>query len=74
MRGMVWFLLAALALVIVLLVVRWRLMHRVQAPLDPEPFDGDPNEALWSLPLHGPGRSACEIPLKYGAILLRCRW
>jgi hypothetical protein len=36
MRGMVWFLLA----VIVLLVVRWRLVHRVQSPLDPEPFEG----------------------------------
>lgn len=40
MRGMVWLLLAVLALVLVLLVVRWRLVHRVQSPLDPEPFDG----------------------------------
>ncbi len=40
MRGMVWLLVAVLALVVALLVVRWHLVHRVQPPLDPEPFEG----------------------------------
>lgn len=40
MRAMVWLLVAVLALGMVLLVVRWRLVHRVQSPLDPEPFEG----------------------------------
>lgn len=37
---MVWLLVVVLA-VVVLLVVRWRLVHRVQSPLDPEPFEGN---------------------------------
>lgn len=40
MRGMVWLLVAVLALVVILLVARSRLLHRVQSPLDPEPFEG----------------------------------
>lgn len=41
MCGMVWILITVLALVAVLVVVRWRLVHGALSPLDPEPFDGE---------------------------------